>query len=466
MDRKSILENISVAFAAQGVSMLASVVMSLLVPKVLGVTNYGYWQLFVFYTSYSGFFHLGLNDGVYLLAGGTPRDKINKKKINSQFRFAASLQLVVCLIIAMISAGLAPEGERAFVLFAFSVYTAIYNLSGYLGYVFQAMNETKLFSISTMLDRTVFLVPMVAMLLLGVDDFKPFVCTYLLSRTCCLAYCCYHAKDILQSGAVGLRASVRLSIGSIAIGYSLMLANICDSLILGATRFFIDAAWGIEAFGSVSFALSMVNFFIVFVSQAAMVLFPALRQGTQNEQRSFYVAARDAMEIIFPVVYLLYFPICTLLSLWLPQYASSMPYFAMLLPICVFNTKMNICCTTYFKVMRLERLLLGVNVVTLVVSVFIAAMAIWGAGSMEAAIMGTVLCIMGRSLWCERYLNGLLKAEGCAAPIAEAIVTIVFVALALLLDHLVAAMTYAVLYLGYLLLFRKTVRFLLHRLKR
>lgn len=56
MDYKSLTGNALTAFAAQGVSMLVSVVMSLLVPKFMGVESYGYWQLFIFYVGYSGFF--------------------------------------------------------------------------------------------------------------------------------------------------------------------------------------------------------------------------------------------------------------------------------------------------------------------------------------------------------------------------------------------------------------------------
>ena len=148
MDKKSVLGNISIAFAAQGVSMTASIIMSLLVPKVLGIENYGYWQLFVFYVSYSGFFHFGLNDGVYLVQGGISRNQIDKLVINSQFHFAIVLQLIIGVLIAATAFIIAPDEERAYVLLAFSVYTVIYNLSGYLGYVFQAMNETRIFEAS------------------------------------------------------------------------------------------------------------------------------------------------------------------------------------------------------------------------------------------------------------------------------------------------------------------------------
>ena len=466
MDKKSVLGNISIAFAAQGVSMTASIIMSLLVPKVLGIENYGYWQLFVFYVSYSGFFHFGLNDGVYLVQGGISRNQIDKLVINSQFHFAIVLQLIIGVLIAATAFIIAPDEERAYVLLAFSVYTVIYNLSGYLGYVFQAMNETRIFSISSILDRIIFLVPMIVLIAMSVNDFRPYVFAYLFSRFCSLIYCCYCAKDILRAGSKNFMDSAKLSFHSIAIGCSLMFANICDNLILGVVRFFIDSAWGIEAFGSVSFALSMVNFFIVFVSQAAMVLFPALRQGTQQEQRDFYVVARDATEVVFPAVYLLYFPISALLSLWLPQYSSSMLYFAILLPICVFNTKMNICCTTYFKVMRMERLLLAINLITLVASVIFASISVWLLGSIEAALLGSTICIIGRSIWCERYFNTVMELNGGFAPIMEVALTLAFVLFALLLEPIPAVVAFSIVLCIYLFTIRNTVMSLFRRLKR
>lgn len=44
MNYKKLVTNALVAFSAQGISLVVSFVMSLLVPKVLGVTSYGYWH--------------------------------------------------------------------------------------------------------------------------------------------------------------------------------------------------------------------------------------------------------------------------------------------------------------------------------------------------------------------------------------------------------------------------------------
>ena len=64
------LKNISYTFSANIIILLISGVLTLVVPKLLGPEEYGYWQLYVFYMSYVGLFHLGWCDGVYLRYGG------------------------------------------------------------------------------------------------------------------------------------------------------------------------------------------------------------------------------------------------------------------------------------------------------------------------------------------------------------------------------------------------------------
>lgn len=43
-------------FAAQGMAILLNLMLNLLVPKVLGIEAFSYWQLFLFYSVYIGFF--------------------------------------------------------------------------------------------------------------------------------------------------------------------------------------------------------------------------------------------------------------------------------------------------------------------------------------------------------------------------------------------------------------------------
>lgn len=463
MNIKMLAGSVLTAFAAQGVSMLASIAMSLIVPKVLGVTAFGYWQLFIFYSSYSGFFQFGLNDGVYLINGGLTRGEVDKKALNSQFAVCLLMQLVVGLAVSIVALNIAIEEERIFILLWFALFTVILDLQGYLGYVFQAMNETKLYSFATMFERGFFLAAMLFLVLLKVDAFQPYVVLYVAAKGLSLLYCMLHARDIVSSGIYGLKKTLRLASASVKVGFSLMLANIADMLILGVARAFVDNAWGIEVFGKVSFSLSMVNFFILFVAQASMVLFPALRRGSDEERRSFYRGIRDMMEIAFPGIYLLYFPMSAILSLWLPQYADSMRYFALLIPVCVFNAKMDVCCTTYFKVLREERVLLRVNLATVAGSAVLSLVGVYVFGSLETVLTGAVACIVARSLWSERHLDRRLGVPSSAIPLEEIALTAAFVALALFAPTWVAVMGYMLLLAAYLLVNRVVAMGLLKR---
>ncbi len=322
MNYSSIARNTMIAFAAQFISLSVSVVMSLLVPKIVGVADYGYWQLFMFYTTYSGFFPPWPERWCLPDQRRSLREEIDKSSIKSQYILGACFQALICLVITLVSMPLVDDANRVFVIASFALYTVVYNLTSYLGFVFQAMNETKLFSFSTMLDRLVFLAPLLVLIGLKVSDYHPYVYAYLVSKIIALIYCSWMGRDILRAKSMSFCNALKDGIHSIVVGVKLMIANIADTLILGVSRFLIDHFWGIVAFAKISFSLSLVNFFITFVSQASMVLFPALRTGSDEERVRFYIGIRNAIELIFPAIFLLYFPMVWILGAWLPQTSS------------------------------------------------------------------------------------------------------------------------------------------------
>ena len=455
----------SVAFLAQGVSMLLSVLQTLIVPKLLGVEQYGYWQLYIFYVGYVGFFHLGLSSGVYLTTGGQTREEMDKAGIKSQMIFGATYQTLMAVVIVLLASLLRSGAERVFVVVMTAVYLVLQNLATYMMNVLQCMNETKKSSLSTIIERLAFLAPLLALLILRVDTFYPYVLAYTTSTVVQLAYCAWNLKDFWEAEWLGFKEAARLGWTSIKIGFPMMLANVMSMLILGVGRFFIDARWGIETFGRLSLALSLVSFFLAFVSQASMVLFPSLRQASSAEMRSFYHAARDAMGLLFPAVYALYFPMVWLLSRWLPDYSSTFVYLVFLLPICVFDSKFNITGVTYFNVLRRERVMLAVNVIAALASLFLTLVAVYLVGSVFAVIVAMAVVIIARGLWTERYMNRFLGAPANPVGIAELVLTVGFIALACFLPAMPAFIFYAAGYTVFLAVFRRDFLGTIRRLR-
>ena len=467
MNYRTLAINAGTAFLAQGVAMALSIIQTLLVPKLLGSTQYGYWQLFLFYQSYVGFAHLGLNDGIYLIKGGQPRDIIDKRSVNSQFTFGVLFQLVLAAIIVVVALGGGFGPDREFVIVCTGIFLVIQNAATYLMYILQAMNETRRSSYSTIVERLTFLVPLVVLLVVRYHSYQPFVISYIFSSVVQLAYCSWFCRDFFKAGLEPVRQAAGGAWGSIRVGFKLMVANIASQLVLGIARFAIDAAWGIDTFGELSLSLSLVNFFLAFVSQASMVLFPALRQVGLAEAKGFFVNVRDTMSLFFPLIYVLYYPMVWILSWWLPKYANSFVYFALLIPICVFDSKMNICCTTFFKVLRKEGTLLKVNVCTCAVSAVLTLLGVYGLGSIFWVIGGVVVAIVGRSLWSEARLTcELAVPSDRAITVGELALTVVFVATAFILPGFVALGCYCVAYAVFLFAFRSRAGELLRKMRR
>ncbi len=72
------IKNFSYTITSNMISVVISALVTLVVPKLIGIEEYGYWQLYLFYSSYIGFLHFGWNDGIYLKYGGKEYNDLDK----------------------------------------------------------------------------------------------------------------------------------------------------------------------------------------------------------------------------------------------------------------------------------------------------------------------------------------------------------------------------------------------------
>lgn len=458
MEARNVATNFLAALLAQGVSIVTGVLASLIVPKILGVEAYGYWQLFIFYASYVGFFHFGLCDGVYLKEGGKTRDTLPAQSINAQFLVCLLMQVVLgATLFAFALLGNFGE-NRAFVLAATALFLVINNLSTFVGYLLQATNEIKLYARTVAFNGVLYLAFLLVLLVARVPDFRFYIGAYVVASVFTLAYRLFAFRSVLSQGTLAPHAGLRDAADSIRVGIKLMIANISSLLILGVARFALDAQWGIEVFGYVSFALSMVSLFAVFISQASMVLFPALRQSTAESQRQFFILTRQTLNIALPLLYLPYAPLCLFVLWWLPQYEQSLPWVALLLPFCVFDGKMNILGTTYLKVLRGEKTLLLINVSALGVSLVGTALGVWVFTSAYVVVASAVAAIVFRAIMAERCVSQSLDAPRDITNISLVLISVIFLVATSLLPYAGSCIVMIVVFVGYIFLNRSSAR--------
>lgn len=452
MDNSKFKRNLAVALLSQVVAFGVSALSSLIVPRFIGVAQYGYLQLFLFYSTYSGFFHLGLNDGVYLINGGRTMEELPKKSINSQFYVGLVFQAVLSSLLFLYACFGEIDTNRGIVIAQTSIMIVVQNAALYVGYIFQAINETKWFSISLLIAKGVFGISILLLIVFRVRIFYYYTTSFIMSTALSLIYCLVKGMPILKSGVLPLRASVHDTISSISVGFKLLIANLASMIILGFARWLIDVAWGIETFGQFSLSLQLVTFVSTFLSQIAMVLFPSLRSVGSGEQERLYVKIKSILDMFLPVVFVGYFPLFWLASCWLPSYAQGLSILYLLLPLCVFDGKMVICSTTYFKVLRKENVLLLLNVISALISLVFAFIAFKIFTTPASVMVAAVIAILLRSVMSEIYMSRYYQRSFGLSSILLIMLSVVFLYIVSVFNMATAFVITTVLYVSYVVL--------------
>ncbi len=454
---KDFISTVAYAFLAQGISLLLSILMSLVVPKILGIEEFGYWQLFIFYSSYVGFFHFGLNDGIYLRYGGMDYEELDFKLISSQFWVALILQTIFSIGVSIFSLIFINDFDRQFVFITSAIYLVLFNMSSFIGFIFQAVNRVNVFSTSVIIDKVFFIISVLVLLVFKTDYYKIFVVLFLVSKLVSFVYCIIKGREMIFSKSENFKVGFSEIVINVSKGINLMLSNIASLLILGIGRFIVDRIWGVAAFGKFSFSLSLTNFFLLFISQVSMVLFPTLRRTSGEQQKVFYNVSRNILDILLAGIFLFYVPIAYLLELWLPQYSESIKYLILLLPLCTFDGKMQMLCTTYLKVMNKERTLLKINVLSMVISLVLSLIGGYVFKNINLIIIFMVVAIAIRSVIAEIYLSKLMDTVVIKSIVYEMSLAVIFVASTWFLRPSTSFIIYFVVYSIYLFNKRKDI---------
>ena len=457
--------NMIYAYVSQAVSTLIGISFTLLIPKALGVEGYGYWQLIVFYSTYLGVFYIGINDGLYLKNGGKELDEINKPAIKKIVKYFGGIHSFLCMIIILLTWLFVHDKNRVFVLTVTACYIPFFNAKGLLGQVIQASNNTKVTSVAQLIDRVVIFVAVIIGGIYRIDDFRYYVIFYAVGGIIATFYCCFKARSIIFCKENLNSRILDEIIEDIKAGLPLMISSFSALMITGVSRQIIDMKWEISAFSQISLALTMMNLVLVFLNQSSLVLFPAIRQLGQSLQTGLYISVNRLANIVAPFVLVLYVPIGKLINLWIPEYYESIYFLGILLPICIWDGKMNLVNNTYYKVLRMEKQLLFINVLTLIINTLFSAIGAYLLGSINAIAYGLLVSIMLRSLLAEIILQKKIRERNDLSIFIPIFASIFYISLNNALSAWYAFISYTIFYLMIFVLTKNIIKSSLGELK-
>lgn len=435
----SIKKNLVIAFLAQGISLMAGFVTNLVLPKILEVSDYSYWQLFIFYSNYIPCLALGINDGVYLRYGGRTKEELKGSYLKSQLIFAVIYQLILGILVGVICQFAVSDSERKNIIWLVIIYFLVFTVYNFLGYIFQAINEIVVYSKSVIINRTFFLIIQILLMITGNVTLHLLIILYIIATLISLFYLIMKIdwKFQLQE-TFSLKKGISEGVISARIGISLMISNVCSMLVLGIGRQMVDIKWGVLVFGKISFSLALINFALTFISQISMVLFPALRRLQGKELIAYYGKLVQVLYFLLPYIYILFFPGIYILQKWLPEYGDSISYLALVFPICFFDCKMNVISNTYFKVLSKQVELLKINIITIILSALLCGIGTFFISNIYFVVIGMVAAVIFRSVYSNYKLSRVVCYNHYKVDILDVILSVVFIFCSMMDKQIVA----------------------------
>jgi O-antigen/teichoic acid export membrane protein len=452
------IKNFSYTLSSNLLSLVISTLVVLIIPKLIGVEEYGYWQLYIFYTSYIGFLHFGWNDGIYLRYGGKEYDSLDKKMFFSQYYMLFIVQLLIGILIS-IYALLFVQGEnRVFIIQMTSIALVIVNSRYMLLFILQATNRIRIYAKITMLDRILYVGLIILLLAFGIRNFKLMIIADLLGKGVSLLVAMYACKDIVFRNISQFTFTIKEAYLNLSVGIKLMLSNIAGKFIVGFVKLGIERSWDISTFGKVSLTLSISNLVMLFINAVGVIMYPILRRTNESKLPHIYMTMRDVLMIILLGVLIFYFPLKSILSAWLPEYAESLNYMAILFPIVIYEGKMSLLINTYLKTLRKEKTILFINVITVSVSALFTLVTTVLMRNLDLAIISIVILLALRSVISEMILSKIIKISALKDIIIELGMTSIFILTAWKLDSFITVLIYGLFYGVYLFVKRTDIK--------
>ena len=378
--------------------------------------------------------------------------------LNANLIFSTLSQCILALTgLWMLTAQVNLEAERTFTIIATLIYIILCNYAGFLSYILQVSSKIKEYSKSVVIDKIGFMIVVLIGIVVRCSDFRVYIICYLISKMVSTVYTMIKCREIILSKIAPYKEALKDVIDNISVGLNLMISNVISMLILGVGRTLIDHQWGLEQFGKFSLALSLSNFFLQFISQISLVLFPTFRRVGNDKAKQYYMTLRTLLSVILSGMLLGYMPMYYLLSYWLPQYAESLRYMVILLPICTFDGKMNMLCNTYLKVLRKEKILLIINVLSLGISSVLCSICTFIIKDIYAVIVAMVVSVAIRSIIAEIYLSRYFAERILKSVLVEVLLSILFVSITWFTNAVIGFGIYLLAYSLFIIAKRKTI---------
>ena len=397
----------------QALLLIFGIVQSLIIPKYLTTTDYGYWQIFLLISTYAGLLHLGFTSGLLVRWAGKSLNEFSEEIPTAFKALILELSLVIILLIPLAVSGDLVPIEIALATLANAV---LINLITFFIVIAQSVKQFKFVTKANIVRGSIFLILILAIFSSTFTGYISLIFATLLTYlTILLVYVVHFQKCIFRQNILD-KSLLQYLWENIEIGIFVMLGSSISLLIVTVDRVTVGYFFPITQFGIYAFAMSMCGFATVFLQAVAQVFFPYLSGSSDEIKTKTYNYLRSVIVIFWAGLLSAYFPLTVWIRYYLPNYVSSLPLLAILLCTIGFSGLILILHANFFKVYGKQKLYFVLAGLSLAGAVALNILAVFLFGTL-IAVAATAVVIF--TTW--YTINELALRHLVEAPVKEII---------------------------------------------
>ena len=424
---KSSIKKIGFALIMHALILLCSLVTSLVVPKYMGTTQYGYWQIYYFYLNYINFVTLGYNDGLVLKYGGKKKEDLPIERIRSANALMCLLSICVAVIGAVVVniIDISYDVKYIYTMLFFSMpFVCIFNIV--LSF-FLAINHQEIYNKVNFISRFLTTVGYCVLLFVGIIGYKHMINVDFGIRVIIGIFCAfigsYFIKGKKSNWKIGLQ-EVKENCGN---GIFITAGALLASFMPMAGRVVLENSATIEEYAVFSFALSVLALIVTFTNAAGVVFFPILKNLREDQLIGYYEKIEKIYDYLIAVALGMYIPAVLIIRYYLFDYSSVLEYIYLIFALCIPLGKMQMLITPYMKAFRMEKKYFIANLLGALAMLVGTDLSYRMSRSIYIVALVTLLTFILWNLLLEQYLKYRLKINEKRNVIFEIFLLLVFV---------------------------------------
>jgi O-antigen/teichoic acid export membrane protein len=398
------IQHLVLVFGSQMLVLVSGLIKALIVPLFLGVEDFGYWQIYIFYVAYIGIFSIGYNDGIYLKYGGYRLENLPIDRIRSSNAIYLAL-LVIATIVTLIITMQVSTPYRQLVFLAVAANIVVLGIINNVLTSLQSVNRLRGFAFLNSADKIFFTLSLLALFTRELQTFWFLILVDLFAKVLVLALLLFQYREFYLGSFTSVADALNEFTENVHSGVQLMLANFTGMLTLGAGRIILEYFGTLKSYAFYALATSLANVILICVSALSYVIYPNLKQQDRSAYLAYFNRTNAGYSIFAILMLTGYYPAAAFILIMATSYVPVLDFLNVVFVIIILQGKMQLLNNTFYAALRLEGRMLVVNVASFLIAVTLSSIVYLLSQSLLMVSYATLLTMLFRVYASEYFLR-------------------------------------------------------------